>query len=77
MSTAIAHAQTLATPDLLALNELQVLVEAHPEAKELVGVALCHPVALVHDRATVGFIAALRKACQSPSGGRGPIRTPA
>ena len=38
-STAIAHAQTLATPDLLALNELQVLAEAHPEAKELVGVA--------------------------------------
>ena len=42
MSTAIAHAQTLATPDLLALSELQVLVEAHPEAKELVDVAQGH-----------------------------------
>ena len=53
------RAQTLATPDLLALSELKVLASSFTEAKALVEVAQGHPVALVQGRATVGFIGRL------------------
>lgn len=52
-------AQTLATPDRLALNELVELASEHPEAKDLVEVGQGHPVALVHGQATVGFLGRL------------------
>jgi len=55
------RAQTLATPDLLALSELEVLVSLCPEPKALVDFAQGHPVALVHGRATVGFIGRLEE----------------
>ena len=54
-----ADAQTLAAPDQLALSELEILAEKHPNPRTLVDVAGGHPVALVQGRATVGFIGRL------------------
>ena len=49
-----------AAPDQLALGELGSNSQpAHPEPKTLVDVAQGHPVALVHGRASVGFIGRL------------------
>ena len=42
-----ADAQTLAAPDRLALSELEILAEKHPNPRTLVDVAGGHPVALV------------------------------
>ena len=53
------QAQTLPAPDQLALGELVQLAATHPTPKALVDVAQGHPVALVHGRATVGFIGRL------------------
>ena len=53
------QAQTLPAPDQLALGELVQLAATHPSPKALVDVAQGHPVALVHGRATVGFIGRL------------------
>ncbi|MDA0729778.1 MAG: S8 family peptidase [Bacteroidetes bacterium] len=51
-----AQAQTLASPDRLALNELTQLAAEFQEPKQLVHVAGGHPVALVNGAATVGFL---------------------
>ena len=53
------QAQTLPAPDRLALGEMVQLAATHPSPKALVDVAQGHPVALVHGRATVGFIGRL------------------
>ena len=53
------QAQTLPAPDQLALGELVRLAATHPTPSALVEVAQGHPVALVHGRASVGFIGAL------------------
>ena len=49
------------SPDRLALHELAKLSELHQDAKTLSEVAKGHPVALVHGRATVGFIGRLHE----------------
>ena len=54
-----SQAQTLPAPDRLALGELVQLAAAHPSPKALVEEAQGHPVALVHGRASVGFIGRL------------------
>lgn len=52
-------AQTMAQVDRQALHELEALVQAHPDCKDLLGVSNAYPVAEVDGRATVGFIGQL------------------
>ena len=54
-----SQAQTLPAPDRLALGEIVQLAATHPSPKTLVEEAQGHPVALVHGRASVGFIGRL------------------
>ena len=52
-------AQTMALVDRQALLELEVLAEAHPDAKDFLEVSQAYPVAEVNGQPAVGFIGQL------------------
>ena len=54
-----SSAQKIAQVDLQALHELEALTEKHDDPKSLIQLTGSFPVALVHGKATVGFLGRL------------------
>ena len=69
-----AWGQTMAMVDRQALAELGALAAQHPGPKALLLAAQGHPVALIQDRATVGFLGRLNDVT-SPSDWRAWAQT--